>query len=59
MVQVGPYFVHKDIFTGHFYPPKPEDYEPEAAPTLSLGRTAAIVFGLTLLGVGVGLIIPV
>lgn len=58
MVQVGPYFVHKDIHEGYFYSPKPEDYAPRD-PSLGKGRTLLMVVGLALLAIGIGMVIPV
>lgn len=58
MVQVGPYFVHKNIHEGYFYPPNPKDYEP-ADPRLGKGKSILLVFGLFLVGVGLGFLIPV
>jgi hypothetical protein len=58
MVQVGPYFVHKNIYDGYFYPPKPEDYEPDDA-SLGKKKTILLVVGLLLVGVGIGFLIPV
>lgn len=58
MVQVGPYFVHKDIYDGYFYPPKPEDYEP-LNPSLSNGKAVLLFLGLALIGLGIGCLIPV
>lgn len=58
MVQVGPFHVHKSIFSGYFYPPRPEDYM-GAAPGLSPARIAALAIGLLLVGMGIGLVLPV
>lgn len=58
MVQVGPYYVHKDIFDGYFYPPKPEDFEPPTR-SLSLRHSILALIGLVFIGIGIGLIIPV
>lgn len=58
MVQVGPFFVHRDIYDGHFYPPQPEDYAPQP-PSLTPVRLGLLVLGLILLGVGLGLVLPV
>ncbi len=58
MVQVGPFFVHKDIYDGHFYPPQAEDYAPPR-PSLTPFRLVLLVLGLILVGLGVGLVLPV
>jgi hypothetical protein len=58
MVQVGPYFVHKAIYSGHFHPPKAEDYETQQ-PGFGTERTVALIAGLAVAGLGVGLILPV
>ena len=58
MVQVGPFHVHKDIYDGHYYPPQPEDYLPDQ-PALKPIKIALLAFGLILLGVGIGTLLPV
>ena len=58
MVQVGPYFVHKDIYDGYFYPPKPENYAARE-PALSRSQTFLLVLGLVIIGMGIGFLIPV
>lgn len=58
MVQVGPFFVHKTIYHGHFYPPKPDHYLPDK-PKFDLRKLILLILGLTLLGIGIGFLIPV
>lgn len=58
MIQVGPYFIHQDIARGRYYPPRPEDYAPEAR-TMGTARTLMLVLGLVLLGLGAGFLLPV
>lgn len=58
MVQVGPFFVHKRIYDGHYYPPRPDHYLPPTE-NLNAPKVILLIFGLILLGVGLGFLIPV
>jgi hypothetical protein len=58
MVQVGPFFVHKNIYESAYYPPKAEDYAPELS-TLKRGHVILMVVGLLLVGIALGSLIPV
>lgn len=58
MVQVGAFHVHKSIYSGYFYPPRPEDYM-GITRGLRPGRIALLVIGLLLVGIGIGLVLPV
>jgi len=58
MVQVGPFHVHKTIYEGHFYPPKPDHYLPHK-PTFDSRKNLLLILALSLIGVGIGFLIPV
>jgi hypothetical protein len=58
MVQVGPYYVHRDVYKSYYTSPKPEDYQTiEPAPRWSVLVLAVI--GLMLIGFGIGLLFPI
>jgi len=57
MVQVGPFFVHKDIHESYFYPPQPEDYM-NREPRLGPWKILLMILGFILVGIGIGFVIP-